>query len=241
MCQWQVERFEMGRSHQGQFMALSIKREALHPTGSINWEPMLLPFVFTVCEFSHWWKMTRKLKNLLPWKHMPSEILYPPDQSSLPTAMLFLLRNTFLQFDRCPLQARVWTFGLQLVVLFWEIAEPLGNVGVFLGEMGWLWRGHWRICWLLDLGQAPCSLVQLCKLPPKTLPLPWMEQPHHHASPTNTKMTPKPWAKAMLSSLHCLVKKPVSKQHRQWDETKQAQGLKADPWGFSRCTRPKVL
>lgn len=120
----------MGRSHQGQFMALSIKREALRPTGSINREPMLLPFVFTVCEFSHWWKMTRKRKNMLSWKHTPSEILFPPDQSSLPTAMLFLLRNTFLQFDRCPLQARVWTLGLQLVVLFRETAEPLGMQGL---------------------------------------------------------------------------------------------------------------
>lgn len=84
MCQWQVERFEMGRSHQGQFMALSIKREALCPTGSINWEPMLLPFVFTVCEFSHWWKNdpeTQKHASMEThglWNSLPSW----PEQST---------------------------------------------------------------------------------------------------------------------------------------------------------------
>lgn len=229
----------MGRLHQGQFMALSIKREALHPTGSINWEPMLLPFVFNVCEFSIWRKMTRKFENMLPWKHMPSEILFPPNQSSLPTAMLFLLRNTFLQFDRCPLTGSCLDTRTPAGSIVSGNCRALG-CRVFLGEMGWLWRGHWRMCWLLDLGQAPCSLVQLCKLSPKTLPLPWKEQPHHHVFPTTTKMTLKPWAKAIFPSLHCLVKKPVRKQHSQLDETKQALCLKAT-WSFSCCTKPNVL
>lgn len=67
-----------------------------------------------------------------------------------------------------------------------------GNCRAF-GDVGSFWE-RWgdygeAICWLLDLGQASCSLVQLCTLSPKTLSLPWMEQPHHHASPTITKMT----------------------------------------------------